>query len=98
VRPVPEAKGRTGDELVRVGDLRDNDRAVVGQLLAMSEGSDTDAATGFALSEISVGLGFDANGKLGFIAAASAPSRSPSNGPRQPANRSPLIIRAVRPA
>lgn len=64
------AHSRIDDEIRdRVKHLRADYREVLAQIVAMVEGSEvTQTIGGLALDEVSIGLGFNANGKLGFIA------------------------------
>ena len=64
---------RLGDKVRHlVGELTENYNEIVGQILAMVKDSRDEDKDGFSLREISVGLGFDAKGKLGFIAGIEA--------------------------
>jgi hypothetical protein len=57
----------------RVAELKENYDEVMGQVLAMVDDSQAvQSKSGFHLSEICVGLAFDAKGKLGFIAGVEA--------------------------
>jgi len=57
------------DKLTKsVGELRESYRTVVSQILAMTADTPDDSA--LRLTTIEVGLGFSAEGELGFIAKA----------------------------
>jgi hypothetical protein len=63
------AHSRTGDKLrEKVGELKDDYQDVLSQVAAMVDGSSGKIVGGMHLDQISVALGFDASGKLGFIA------------------------------
>jgi hypothetical protein len=63
-----EHSGLKDKVIERVSDLRDNYNAVLRQIAAMVKDSDnSQPSSGLRLKEISVALGFDASGKLGFI-------------------------------
>jgi hypothetical protein len=51
-----------------VGQLKADYHRIVGQILAMTEG--TPKASGLHLKAVEVGLGFNASGELGFITVA----------------------------
>lgn len=52
----------------KVGDLRENYHEILAQIAAMVGESNETKVGSLHLTELSIALGFDASGKLGFIA------------------------------
>jgi|SRR4051812_33614135 hypothetical protein len=67
-----QAHSGTVERVVRsLGDVKKDWQVVIGQVAEMIGSSDGQVAQrGFRLSEVEVALGFDARGKLAFIAEA----------------------------
>jgi len=67
-----QVQSGTVERVVRsLGEVKKDWQVVIGQVADMIGASDGQVAErGFRLSEVEVGLGFDARGKLAFIAEA----------------------------
>ncbi len=70
--PSPYRSGPADRVVQRVGELRDNFGAVMGQVLSLAQVADSTSTDGLAFEQMTVSLGIDARGKIGFIAGAEA--------------------------